>query len=137
MKQKRQKFSIIDRFKSFRYAFAGLSDMIAYEHNAWLHLISTILVVGVSWWLGIDREAFALIVIAIVAVWMAETFNTVLEMVVDISSSEKYSEMARRAKDIAAAAVFITALGACVIGIIILGPPLYTKLVMLSHGNIS
>ena len=128
MNKAKTKSFIRARLGSFRNAFRGLTDMLRYEYSAWFHAAATIVILALSWWLRIDRESVAFIVIAIVAVWTAEAFNTVLELVVDIVSSGTYSNLAKRAKDIAAAAVLVTSLGAVVVGLLILGPPLYVHL---------
>lgn len=125
---KKKKLSVKSRLNSFQNAMSGLVDMLSTEPNAWLHLIATIIVLFLSWWLQISAGAFLAIVIAIGGVWMAEAFNTVLEIVVDIVSSGEYSVPAKRAKDIAAAAVLIWTLAAALIGLIVLGPPLYARL---------
>ena len=65
--------------------------------------------------------------IAIAAVWIAEAFNTVIEMLVDIVEPT-YTPQAKRAKDVAAAAVLITSVGSAILGVIILGPPLMDAL---------
>lgn len=102
--------------------------MIQTEHNAWIHALATVLVLGLSLWLGIGRIEFALVVVSILLVWTAETFNTVLEIIADLVIGDRYSRIVKRAKDVAAAAVLITVFGAIVIGLVILGPPLYSRL---------
>ena len=124
------KFSIISRFKSFRHAFFGLWDMLATEPNAWAHAAATIVALVLSWWLEIDRKGFALIVIAIVGVWMAEAFNTVLEIMMDFITSRQFSPVVKRIKDISAAAVLIASIGALVIGIAVLGEPLCKRMMI-------
>lgn len=114
--------------RSFTFAAAGLKDMLMTEANAWVHAAATAIVLVVCFWLRVDRTAFALIIMAAVSVWVAETFNTVLELMVDMVTTEKYSAIARRAKDIAAAAVLITTMGAVLVGILVLGPPFYERL---------
>lgn len=101
--------------------------MLTTEPNAWIHAVATAFVFILSWWLQIDQQRFALIVIAVVAVWVAEAFNTVLELMVDMVTSKQYSVLAKRAKDIAAAAVLIASIGAVLIGVVILGPALYLR----------
>ena len=123
--KKKSPMSIKGRMKSFRNAISGLKDMLLTEPNAWIHLVATVAVLFLSVWLQIDAKSFVAIMIAIGGVWMAEAFNTVLELVVDIVSSGQYSEPAKRAKDIAAAAVLIATMTASIIGLIILGPPFY------------
>ena len=120
-------FSIVDRAGSFRHALRGLFDIIRTEHNAWVHAVFTVLILLLSWWLEVSFIQFALLVLAIVSVWVAEAFNTVVEILVDIVSPS-FSESAKRAKDIGAAAVLIAAIGAIILGSVILGPLLYEKL---------
>lgn len=131
MKKKGNPFSIRSRVESFRYAFCGLRDMLETEHNAWVHALATILALGLAWWLNIDRNGFVFIIIAIVMVWVAEVFNTVLEILADLVRPESYSKSVRRAKDIAAAAVLIASMGAIGIGIVILWPPFSHRIVLL------
>ena len=59
-------------------------------------------------------------------VWGAEFLNTALEAVVDLATEEEH-ELAKVGKDVGAAAVLITALAAVVIGLLVLGPPLWEK----------
>lgn len=112
------RFSIRSRFESFAHAFQGLGDMIRSEHNAWIHALATILALGLAWWLQIGRIGFVLIVMAIVIVWVAEAFNTVLEIIADLVVGERYSKTVKRAKDIAAAAVLIAVVGAALIAVL-------------------
>jgi len=114
---------LVDRVRSFKYAFSGLHDILTTEHNAWIHAIFTIIIVTVALSLKIPFIEFVLIIIVITLVWVAEAFNTVLEIVVNMVSP-RYSKVAKRAKDIAAGAVLVAAIGACIVGLILLGPPL-------------
>jgi len=120
---------VVSRIKSFGHAFAGLKDIMTTEHNAWIHAVSTIISLSLAVWLRIDFLQFVLIIMVITLVWVAEAFNTVLEIVVNMVSP-RYSKVAKRAKDIAACAVLVAALGAAAVGILILGPPLLAKLGM-------
>ena len=119
--------SVSQRIRSFKHAATGLRDMVRTEPNAWVHCVATVLVLGLSWWLKLDPVRFALIILAIVSVWVAEAFNTVIEIVLDFVSPQ-YSDVAKRAKDIAAAAVFITCIGAAVLGLFVLGPALSDRI---------
>jgi diacylglycerol kinase (ATP) len=120
---------IVSRIKSFYHAFAGLRDILSTEHNAWIHAVSTVISLSLAIWLRIDFMEFVLIIIVIILVWVAEAFNTVLEIVVNMVSP-RYSKAAKRAKDIAAGAVLVAAIGAAAVGIFLLGPPLMAKLGM-------
>jgi diacylglycerol kinase len=115
------------RAHSFRYAFGGWWFVIRTQRNAWIHAIVSIMVIAISIWLNIDSHDWALIIIAIAMVWTAEFINTALEAVVDLASPEKH-ELAQVGKDVGAAAVLIAAGTAALIGLLILGPPLWTRL---------
>jgi diacylglycerol kinase len=97
------------------------------QRNAWIHALATLLVVVAGLWLGVDRISWALLLGAIGLVWLAEFLNTALEAVVDLASPELHP-LARVGKDVGAAAVLIAALTSAAIGLLVLGPPLYTRL---------
>ena len=77
------------RALSFRYAFAGWWFVIRTQRNAWIHAVVSLAVVILSFWLRLERRDWAIIVIAIAMVWMAEFLNTALEAVVDLASPQK------------------------------------------------
>jgi diacylglycerol kinase (ATP) len=114
------------RIKSIGHALRGLKDILSTEHNAWIHAVSTILSLSLALWLRIDFVEFVLIILVITLVWVAEAFNTVLEIVVNMVSP-RYSKVAKRAKDIAAGAVLVAAIGAAMVGLALLLPPLCAK----------
>ncbi len=113
--------------KSFGHARDGLKDMLKTEHTAWIHAAMTVAVIALCWWLRLEWTEFCIILLTIISVWVAESFNTVVEILTDHVSPE-YSLMAKRSKDIGAGAVLITCIGAAIIGLMILGPPLAEKL---------
>lgn len=115
------------RALSFRYAFSGWWFVIRTQRNAWIHALVSVAVVIVSFWLDISAQDWATIVVAIAMVWTAEFINTALEAVVDLASPQKH-HLARVGKDVGAAAVLIAAVSAALIGILILGPPLWQRL---------
>lgn len=115
------------RLKSFRYAFGGWWHVVRTQRNAWIHAVVSIAVIAVSIWLQLDPQDWALIIIAIAMVWTAEFINTALEAVVDLTSPEQ-NELAKLGKDVGAAAVLIAAGSAALIGLLILGPPLWARL---------
>jgi diacylglycerol kinase (ATP) len=118
---------ILSRIKSFYHAITGLRDILSTEHNAWIHALFTVVSLFLATWLRIGFMEFVLIIIVITLVWVAEAFNTVLEIVVNMVSP-RYSKAAKRAKDIAAGAVLVAAIGAAAVGFFLLGPPLLSKL---------
>lgn len=118
------------RALSFRYAFGGWWYVIRTQRNAWIHAVVSLAVLGVSLWLGLNRYDWALIIIAIAMVWTAEFINTALEAIVDLTSPDQH-DLARISKDVGASAVLIAAGSAAIIGFIILGPPLWNRLLIL------
>jgi diacylglycerol kinase len=117
---------IQSRLKSFKHAFGGWWYVIRTQQNAWIHALATILVVVTSIWLKIDMQGWALLVLAIMAVWTAEFLNTALEVVVDLASPDLHP-LAKVGKDVGAASVLIAALSAAIIGLLIMGPPFLEK----------
>lgn len=118
-------FSLSGRIKSFVYAFAGIGFMLRTQHNAWVHAVASVGVVGVGLWLRVTPADWRWLIVAMAMVWVAETFNTAVEYVCDVVSSG-YSESVKRAKDIAAGAVLLCAFAAVLIGCFTLWPYLRT-----------
>lgn len=112
------------RLQAFRYAFSGWWYVLRTQRNAWIHLVSTLVVLALGLYLGLMPLEWAVLAAAIGLVWSAEFVNTALEAVVDLASPEMHP-LARVGKDVGAAAVLISAIIAVVIGILILGPPTY------------
>ena len=118
---------LYSRAKSFQYAFEGWWYVIRTQHNAWIHAIISLFVFGLGFWLALPPRDWAVIILAVMAVWMAEFMNTALEALVDMATSE-FHPLAKIAKDVAAAAVLVGAAGAVLVGLLIMGPPLLQKL---------
>ena len=112
---------------SFRCAFAGLRDLFQSGRNAQIHAAITTVVIGAGVCLPLSRTDWAVLTLTIGTVIAAEALNTAIETVVDLASPE-YHELARRAKDIAAGAVFIMAIAAVVIGGLIFMSPVVALL---------
>lgn len=117
------------RLMSFRNAFIGWWYVIRTQQNAWIHAVSTVVVVLMGIWLRLESRDWAVIVFVIALVWTAEFLNTALEIVVDLASPDLHP-LARIGKDVGAAAVLIAAASAVIIGILIMGPPLFEKITL-------
>lgn len=111
------------RLASFGYAFAGLWYVLRGQRNAWIHAAASVLVVVLAAFLHVAAWDWAILLLAIGLVWMAEFINSALEAVVDLASPDAHP-LARVGKDVGAAAVLIAAVTSAVVGLIILGPPL-------------
>lgn len=122
-----QPFSITARVRSFRYAFAGWWYVLRTQQNAWIHGVISLAVILVGLWLELPRTDWAILIITITVVWIAEFMNTALEAIVDMVTPD-YHPLAKVAKDVAAAAVLVGACGAVLVGLLILGPPLWLRI---------
>lgn len=117
------KKTILARLKSFAYAMQGMVHLVRTQPNARLHLLAAFLVCAAGAYVGLSRAEWLWIAAAIVLVWSAEAFNSALELLADALHPERHPEIGR-AKDMAAAAVLIAALGAAVIGMLVFMPHL-------------
>jgi diacylglycerol kinase len=115
------------RLRSFGYAFTGWRYVLRTQRNTWIHAVLSIAVVLLSWWLGLSALEWAVMLITISMVWMAEFLNTALEAVVDLASPQQHP-LAKVGKDVGAAAVLLSALAAVITGLLVLGPPLWRRL---------
>lgn len=112
------------RLASFTYAFRGIRMMLVNEPNARVHAVVTAIVAGAGLYYGLRVGEWCWIVLAIVSVWTAEAINTAFEALADVASPN-FHPMVEIAKDVAAAAVLITSLGAAVVGLLVFGPHIF------------
>jgi diacylglycerol kinase (ATP) len=111
----------IGRGKSFKNAFTGLVYALSTQKNIQIHLMATLLVIIFSLLLKITTVEFSIILLCIAIVWITEIMNTAIETVVNLCSPN-YHDLARISKDLAAAAVLVSAVASAAIGFVILTP---------------
>jgi len=121
MNDRPSRFSFSVRVRSMRYAFAGVRDVLATQHNAWIHAAATCLVVCAGALLGVSRIEWCMLTLAMSLVWVAEALNTALEVLCDVVSPE-FNSLIGRSKDIAAGAVLLSAAGSVAIALLIFVP---------------
>jgi len=117
----------ISRLRSFGYAFRGWWYVLRSQRNVWLHVVISVIAIGVSAWVRLKPLEWAIIVLTMAMVFAAEFLNTAIEAVVDLASPHKHP-LAKVGKDVGAGAVLIAALAAVVVGALILGPPVWARL---------
>lgn len=105
--------------RSVGFALEGLKALVVGENNARIHTLATLVVLCVGIWLKLETTDWLWIAAAIALVWILEAINTAIEAVVDLASPEIHP-LAKKAKDIMAAAVLIGAVFAIIVGGIIL-----------------
>jgi diacylglycerol kinase (ATP) len=119
----RAAFSLRARARSFGHAFRGVARLLATQHNAWIHALATVVVIGLAIVLDLGRTEWLALLVAVAMVWVAEAFNTAIEDLCDRVSLE-FDPLIGHAKDVAAGGVLIAAGSAALIGLLVLGPPL-------------
>jgi diacylglycerol kinase (ATP) len=113
---------------SFQYAWAGVSYAFQTQRNFRIHVIVGTLAIGLGASLQLRAVEMSVVVLTIAAVLAMELLNTALESVVDLTVKQSYHELAKIAKDCAAAAVLISALAAMGVGSSLILPKLWLKL---------
>ncbi len=111
-------FRIRKRIESFKYALNGLKTLLITQHNAWIHLVATVAVGIVAGILRVSSEHWIFLIIVTTLVWVAEALNTAMEFLSDAAVPEIHP-LIEKAKDVAAGAVFISAIAALLVGIIV------------------
>ena len=108
-------------FDAANNAINGILQAARTQRHLKFHLVAAFSVLLFCFALKVDKYEFAVITLVTLLVIMAEMLNSALEAAVDLATQE-FRELARTAKDIAAGAVLICAVGALIIGYLILGP---------------
>jgi len=118
------------RIAAFGHAFRGWGHALKTQHSAWIHSLVATAVIALGLWLELPARDWAVLVLAIALVFTAEFINTSIEAVVDLASPVHHP-LAKVGKDVGAAAVLVAALAAILIGLLILGPPLWVRLILV------
>jgi diacylglycerol kinase len=121
-------FSLKARLTSFKDAFRGIATLFRYELNARIHVFILLIVIFAGIILRISATDWLAICLVSGLVLVSECFNTALEYLSDVVSPEK-NEKIKRAKDVAAAGVLISAIIAVITGIIVFLPMIYKILI--------
>ena len=122
-------------FVSFKYASAGLTYAFVTQRNFRIHALIGSVALGLGLFLNLPNVELAVIALTSALVMAMELVNTALEAVVDLTIGQQYHELAKIAKDCAAAAVLMLAFAALLIAIFLLLPPLltYFRLALFSY----
>lgn len=119
---------------SINFALEGILFAARNERHMRNHFLAALVILAAVLFLHVSSLEFILLVLCVSFVLFAELMNTALELCVDIVSP-KYHPLAKHAKDVAAGAVLIAAIGAAVMGCLILSryifPPYKEALAMV------
>ncbi|MBB1086483.1 diacylglycerol kinase family protein [Limosilactobacillus fastidiosus] len=108
--------------QAMRHALEGIFDVISQERNMRYHIAVAMIVVILGFILRVDRLEWLWLLLAILVVFSAEFLNTVTEAVTDLLGEHHYDINVKKAKDVAAGGVLITAIFAVLVGLIIFLP---------------
>lgn len=120
-RNEKKPFSLADRARSFGHAGRGLTLFFRTTHNSWIHLLLLVCALVGGIYFEVSHSEWLALIITAALVLSAEAFNTAIEIDIDLTSPE-YHPFARDTKDVAAAAVLITAIAALLVALLIFGP---------------
>ena len=113
----------VSLLRSFGFALEGVSYLIRTQRSAQVEIAIGVVVIAVATWLGVSAIEWAVLILAMALVLALEALNTAIELAVTLASPERHP-LAKAAKDVAAGMVLIAAIGAFIVSLAILGPPL-------------
>ncbi|MCB1689088.1 MAG: diacylglycerol kinase family protein [Halioglobus sp.] len=120
-------FTFTGRIRSGVHAVEGIFEMLKSQHNAWVHLVATLVVIAMGLVLGVTAAEWCFLILVMMAVWVAEALNTAFEFLCDVAAPE-FHPLVKKSKDVAAGAVLLSAVGAAAVGAIIFLPYLLSYL---------
>ncbi|GHE23435.1 diacylglycerol kinase family protein [Sphingobacterium griseoflavum] len=118
---KKKKITLISRLQSLKYAYHGLKTVFSEEPNAKIHLAVAFLVTVAGIYFQIAIQEWIALCLCIAFVITMELLNTSIEHLAD-AASPTWHPLVKKAKDIAAAAVLVSATAAILIGLAIFIP---------------
>lgn len=111
-------------WQSLAFAFAGMRHALYSQRNLRIHVTIAAAVVTAGLALRINRSEWAIVVTLIALVIGLELLNTAIEALVDLTSPVPHP-LAKVAKDTAAGAILVAAVGSAIVGLIIFLPRLW------------
>ena len=115
--------------KSFKYAIEGFLHCVRRERNFRIHLLATALVITLAAIFELQTFEIIALIFAIALVLVCEMFNTAIERAIDAikecskeNETDKLDRLRKISKDVAAGAVFVSAIFAAVVGVVIFLP---------------
>jgi undecaprenol kinase len=115
------------RATSFRNAFSGLRRLFTTERHFQIHLLAAACAVILAALLGFNRTEWAILVITIALVLVAEGLNSAIERAID-TTTPGFHPLAKSAKDIGAAAVLVAAIASVIVALLLYIPKLWALL---------
>ena len=112
---------LVRRVQGFGHAFSGLAYMLRTQVHARIHLLAVVVVVSVGFLTGLAASEWTVLVLSMALVLSFEAMNTALEALAD-ALHPSHHPLVGKAKDLAAAAVLVSAFASVIIGTLIFIP---------------
>lgn len=109
------------RISAFGHAFRGIGTFFRESPHARIHALAALLVTLAGFRFDLSQLEWVAIMLCFALVLSLEAINSALEYAVDLSSPDKHP-LAKKAKDVAAAAVLLAALFTIIIAALIFVP---------------
>lgn len=106
---------------SFKFALSGLKETLIFERNFRIMIFIAMIVIVAMFYFPTSRTEKAVLFAAIFSVLAIELVNTVIERLLDFLEP-MHHEKVRVIKNLMAAIVLVTCLGAIIIGLIVFWP---------------
>jgi len=119
----------INRIQSFQYAFYGIWHTLKTQRNAQIHVIVAVIILALGFTLKLALIEWAILALTMGFVIATEMINTAAESAMDVITTD-FNPYIKIVKDVAAGAVLIAAITAVVVGLLILGPPLFDLVIV-------
>lgn len=119
-----QKFSVRKRIGSANHAVRGIGLFFKSSHNAWAYPLFVLAVIYIGCVLHISEPEWLTLIVVMGFVFITECINTAIEIDIDLTSPE-FHPFARDTKDVAAGAVLLSIILACIVGSIIFLPKIF------------
>ena len=113
--------SFLNFFSSVRYAIDGFFAALKHEPSFREDLIFAILLVPLAIILPVNAVSTALMIASLILILIVELLNSAIEWVIDYIRPEIHP-LAKRIKDMASAAVFLSYINCIVVWVILLWP---------------
>lgn len=118
--------------RSFRFAYEGILYTLRSQKNMKFHFAASFLVFLLALYFELAKTELLFVLLAVTLILVTELINTAIEKTVDLAMPEQHP-LAKIAKDVAAAAVLVASVFACIVGFIIFYRPLEHWFQNFSH----
>lgn len=120
--------------RSLRYAYEGVKYALSTQPNMKIHFFVSFVVLFSAVIFRLSKTDILFILLAITLVIVTELINTAVEKAVDLAMPHRHP-LAKIAKDVAAAAVLVTAVFAVIVGMVVFYQPVMQWILHTNYAN--